>query len=105
MLKHFENHSTSRDVSDYYSFRKLQGQSVDLNMHKEGRHMGFPWWFSGKESACNAETTGDMGSIPGLGTIPWRRAWPPAPVFLPRESHGQRSLAGYIQSIAIQRVG
>ena len=24
-----------------------------------------------------------------------RRAWPPTPVFLPRESHGQRSLAGY----------
>ena len=27
--------------------------------------------------------------------IPWRRAWQPTPVFLPEESHGQRSLAGY----------
>ena len=27
--------------------------------------------------------------------IPWRKAWQPAPVFLPRESHGQKSLAGY----------
>ena len=27
--------------------------------------------------------------------IPRRRAWQPTPVFLPRESHGQRSLAGY----------
>jgi len=27
--------------------------------------------------------------------IPWRRAWQPTPVFLPRESLGQRSLAGY----------
>ena len=36
----------------------------------------------------------DMSSIPGLG-IPWRRAWQPISVFLPRESHGQRSLAGY----------
>ena len=27
--------------------------------------------------------------------IPWRRAWHPTPVFLPRESLGQRSLAGY----------
>ena len=26
---------------------------------------------------------------------PWRRKWPPAPAFLPGESHGQRSLAGY----------
>ena len=24
----------------------------------------------------------------------WRRKWQPSPVFLPRESHGQRSLAG-----------
>ena len=27
--------------------------------------------------------------------IPWRREWQPTPVFLPGESHGQRSLAGY----------
>ena len=26
-----------------------------------------PWWFSGKESACNA---GDLGSTPGLGRCP-----------------------------------
>ena len=39
-----------------------------------------------KESACNA---GD------LGPIPWRREWLFTPVFLPGESHGQRSLAGY----------
>ena len=26
-----------------------------------------PWWLSGKESACNAGDTGDMGSIPGSG--------------------------------------
>ena len=25
----------------------------------------------------------------------WRRKWQPTPVFLPRKSHGQRSLAGY----------
>ena len=27
--------------------------------------------------------------------IPWRRKWQFSPVFLPGESHGQRSLAGY----------
>ena len=31
---------------------------------------------------------------PWVGQIPWRRAWQFTPVFLPRESHGQRSLAG-----------
>ena len=30
-----------------------------------------------------------------VGKIPWRRARQPTPVFLPGESHGQRSLAGY----------
>ena len=28
-------------------------------------------------------------------SIPWRRKWQPTPVFLPGESHEQRSLAGY----------
>jgi len=32
---------------------------------------------------------------PQVGKIPWRRAWQPTPVFLPGESHGQGSLAGY----------
>ena len=27
--------------------------------------------------------------------VPWRKAWQPTPVFLPGDSHGQRSLAGY----------
>ena len=32
---------------------------------------------------------------PWVGKIPWRREWRPTPGFLPGESHGQRSLAGY----------
>ena len=32
---------------------------------------------------------------PQLGKIPWRRKWLPTPVFLPGESHEQRSLTGY----------
>ena len=39
--------------------------------------------------------TRDAGSIPGSGRFPWRRAWQSMPVFLPRESYGQRSLRGY----------
>ena len=30
------------------------------------------------------------------GEDPWRRQWQPTPVFLPGESHGQRSAVGYI---------
>ena len=32
---------------------------------------------------------------PWVGKIPWWREQLPTPVFLPGESHGQRSLAGY----------
>ena len=39
-----------------------------------------------QETACN---TVDPGSIP------WRRKWQPTPVFLPRKSHGLRSMSGY----------
>ena len=32
---------------------------------------------------------------PWVGKTPWRRDWQSTPVFLPGESHGQRSLGGY----------
>ena len=54
---------------------------------------GFPGGSNSKESACNA---GHLGLIPGWGKIPWRREWLPPPVFLPGQSHGQRSLVSYI---------
>ena len=54
--------------------------------------MDFPGGSDDKESASNA---GDPGSIPGVRKIPWRRVWQPTTVFLPGESHGQRSLTGY----------
>ena len=37
----------------------------------------------------------EAGFDPWVGKIPWRRKWKPTPVFLPGESHGRRSLAGY----------
>ena len=36
-----------------------------------------------------------QGFSPWVRKSPWRRAWQPTPVFLPGESHGQESLAGY----------
>ena len=57
---------------------------------------GLSWWFSSKESACHA---GDAGSTHVLGRSPGGGHGNPCPrleaVFLPGESHGQRSLAGY----------
>ena len=54
--------------------------------------LGFPGGSELKASACNV---GDLGSIPWVGKIPWRRKWQPTPVLLPGKSYGQRSLVGY----------
>ena len=35
------------------------------------------------------------GFSPWVEKMSWRKKWPPAPVFLPRESHGQKNLVGY----------
>ena len=40
-------------------------------------------------------SAGDGGLIPGSGRSPGKGNGNPTPVFLPGESHGQRSLAGY----------
>ena len=58
--------------------------------------MGFPRGSDSKESACNAE---DLGST-WVGKIPWRKAWQSTSVFLPGESHGQRSLENYSPWVA-----
>ena len=51
--------------------------------------------------AGGAPSPGAVVPSPGVAPLPprrfrrWRRAWQPTLVFLPGESHGQRSLAGY----------
>ena len=59
---------------------------------------------SGKEFAYQCRRHQRCGFDPWVEKIPWRRKWLPTPVSLPGESHGQRSLAGYSQSIGSQRV-
>ena len=51
----------------------LQGCSVVKKICLQCRRPGFDSW---------------------VRKMPWRRKWQPTPVFLPGESHGQRSLAG-----------
>ena len=59
------------------------------------RHtQGLPRWLSCKESTCQCRR---HGFDPWIGKIPWRRDWQPTPIFLPRESHGQRGLVGCYQ--------
>ena len=56
---------------------------------------GFLGGTSGKEPSCQCRRHKRCGFKPWVGKILWRRAWQPTPVFLPGESLGQRSLAGY----------
>ena len=59
--------------------------------------MGFQSGSVVKSLPANA---GDVGFDPCDKKIPWRRKWQPIPVFLPGESHGQRSLVGTVQVVA-----
>ena len=56
-------------------------------------YKGFPCNSAGKESACNV---GDLGSVPWVGKIPWRRERLPTPVFWPGEFHGLYSPWGHM---------
>ena len=60
----------------------------DINRFQET--LKLPWWLSTAESTCNAGDNEVPGWIPQR-----RRAWQPTPVFLPGDSHGQKSLMGY----------
>ena len=55
----------------------------------------FPGGASAKEPTCPCRRHRRCEFDPWVWKIPWRRAWQPTPVFLPGESRGQRSMAGY----------
>ena len=56
---------------------------------------GFPVTTAGKEPTCHCRRCKRHRFDPWIRKIPWRRTWQLSPVFLPGESHGQRSRAGY----------
>ena len=60
--------------------------------------MGFPGGTSGKELTCQCRRCKKCGFDAWVVKIPCRWKWQPTPVFLPGESHGQKSLAGYSAS-------
>ena len=54
--------------------------------------IGLLWWLRQQRISLQC---GRPGFDSLVGKISWRRAWQPTPVFLPGESHGQRSLMDY----------
>ena len=73
---------------------RIPSDNIAIYFTKSTINCGFPGASVVVNLPANAGDTGDTGLIPG-SLIPWRRKWQPTPVFLPGESHGQRSLAGY----------
>ena len=65
---------------------------------------GFPGRASGKEPACQCKWCKRCSFHPQVVKIPWKRAWQSTPVFLPRESYGQRSLAGYSNRVTKSQI-
>ena len=66
-------------------------------------YMGFPGGARGIESACQWKRCRRRGFDPWVGKIPWRRAWQPTPVFLPRIPWTEEP--GGLQPIESQRFG
>ena len=58
-------------------------------------YVSLPGGISGKEPTCQCRGCKRKEFDPWIGKILWRREWQLPPVFLPRESHGQKSLVGY----------
>ena len=67
-------------------------------------NQGFPGGASDKEAACQWRRFHRGGFDPWLEKIPWRRAWQPTSVFLPRESPWTEEPGG-LQSTGSQRGG
>jgi len=57
--------------------------------------LGFPDRVRGKEPTYQCRRHKRCKFNPWVRKIPWRRKWQPTPIFLPGESHGQRSLVGF----------
>ena len=96
---------------DYNVLAFLSEKQLDQNARKKAQNStslscfpdrlgpqieGGPQWLVVKSPSIMQELREAWhGFDPCIWKIPWRRAWQPTPVFLPGESHGQRSLVGY----------
>ena len=105
ILKNFLQHHSSKAsilwCSAFFIVQLLHsymttGKTIALTRQTfVGTKMRLLWWLSGKESACQCRRYRRQGFDLWVGKIPWKREWQPTLVFMPGESHGQRSLVGY----------
>ena len=67
----------------------------ELKLMRNRGYFGLSWCLRGKESTCQCRRHSRYMLNSWVRKLPWRRKWQPHPVFLPGESHRQRSLADY----------
>ena len=98
MLGAYQNtralHKIPKENLTFLSFPDEESNGLVRNGGYYGDELGFP---GGSDSRR-------PGFDPCVGKIPWRRAWQPIPVFLPRES-SWTEVPGELQSMGSQRVG
>ena len=75
-------------ISYYYPYRKKDTFILYITVRNI---MGFPGVTSGEGPTCQCRRQKRLRFDSWVGTIPWRRAWPPTP----GESHRQRNFVGY----------
>ena len=92
--------SVDRHLGSFHVLAIVSSAAINIGVHISfqirvfffSRHSGGS---NGKEPACQCRRHKRHLFDPWVRKIPWRRGWQPTPVFLPRESHGQRNLRGY----------
>ena len=87
---------------DHDEARFVDSIRAHLHLTVTGNHWAYQAALVVKNLPADAGNIRD-GFDPGVGKIPWRRAWQPAPVFLPGESPWTEEPGG-LQSIGLQRV-
>ena len=79
----------------HYTIIQIISIVLENYLHSSYLLGAFPGDANGKESACQCRRHKRCGFDSWVRKISWKREWLPTPVFLPKESHGQRSLVGY----------
>ena len=85
-------------LSENLHFNMIRGGSactLQFNMHWSRAMDGAPQVGLVVKTRLPMQETYEIQFDPWVRKVPWRRAWQPTPVFLPGESHGERSLEGY----------
>ena len=80
-----------------FPITKIQNRNIPQTWEGWGRKKkGFPSGISGKKKKNLPANAGDRLCFdPWIENVPCRREWQSTPIFLPGESHEQKSLVNY----------